>query len=322
MILRGRTGNNMFQIAALLTFCWRTGHRPVLTDSFRLQRLLSAFPVVQGMLELGPMPRNAVTLTERGAYIFDVECSHRMHANKSVIIDGYFQSWKYLQGYEDAIGKVFTLDESYVTEAKHMLLNISTQVASSRRTSAGQITIVAIHVRRGDIALARGVYQVGSLTYLQRAMDYFRGRYTEVQFVVCSDTAFWSEGKLRGDDIHTRMSTRHWALDMALLVLADHVILTVGSFGWWGAWLGRGQREVIYYDQPFRQDSVKAAEFRAADFYPSSWKPMGDWCDKVSSCFCICNLITNTAPYNNVKFICFGQNNLYNRSACKFLRHY
>ena len=44
--------------------------------------------------------------------------------------------------------------------------------------------------------------------------------------------------------------------DFVLLQSCDHVIMTVGTFGWWAAWLTSQRRgTVMYYKDPFPIDS-------------------------------------------------------------------
>ena len=39
--------------------------------------------------------------------------------------------------------------------------------------------------------------------------------------------------------------------DMAIMSLCDHIIITAFTFGWWGAWLSKGN--VVYlHDYPYR----------------------------------------------------------------------
>lgn len=57
---------------------------------------------------------------------------------------------------------------------------------------------------------------------------------------------------------------------MAILSLCDHVVMTVGTFGWWGAWLSRGT--VVYCKDFPKPGSIidKNALFRD-ELYPPNW---------------------------------------------------
>jgi len=64
-------------------------------------------------------------------------------------------------------------------------------------------------------------------------------------------------------------------VDLALLSLADHSIITVGTFSWWAGWLAGGN--VIYYGKFPRKDSrLSHAAFSThlKDYYPQDWIPL------------------------------------------------
>ncbi|KAK7095362.1 uncharacterized protein [Littorina saxatilis] len=61
---------------------------------------------------------------------------------------------------------------------------------------------------------------------------------------------------------------------MGFLASCDHVIMTVGTFGWWAAYLSGGH--VTYYDGYPRPGSEVAEGFDRNDFYLPDWVPLGD----------------------------------------------
>ena len=74
---------------------------------------------------------------------------------------------------------------------------------------------------------------------------------------------------------------------LCFLTLTDHIILTVGSFGWFGAYLNELKRQqnsfdpksnpiVTYYKHPFRENSPMLLLFSSEDYFPEHWIPMVD----------------------------------------------
>ena len=59
-----------------------------------------------------------------------------------------------------------------------------------------------------------------------------------------------------------------------LLTQCNHSIITVGTFGWWSAWVAGGK--VIYYDQPVRPGSRVGADFTPEDYFWPAWIGMND----------------------------------------------
>jgi len=75
-------------------------------------------------------------------------------------------------------------------------------------------------------------------------------------------------------DVHIVTLPNAPILDMALIAECDHVILTRGSFGWWGAFIGAGARGglVLYNAAEFdMQHPTNAGRVIASDYYPEHW---------------------------------------------------
>ncbi|ELT91392.1 hypothetical protein CAPTEDRAFT_40726, partial [Capitella teleta] len=57
--------------------------------------------------------------------------------------------------------------------------------------------------------------------------------------------------------------------DLAILSMSEHVIITTGSFGWWGAWLANGT--TIYYSDWPRNNSTLSKGFVKEDYFMPHW---------------------------------------------------
>ena len=56
------------------------------------------------------------------------------------------------------------------------------------------------------------------------------------------------------------------------------MVLTIGSFGWWAAYLGAYANggDVIYYDSEFKMDHpIIKGNVVFEDYYPERWMSMG-----------------------------------------------
>jgi galactoside 2-L-fucosyltransferase 1/2 len=117
-------------------------------------------------------------------------------------------------------------------------------------------------------------------SYFDRAFSYFRNKYENVQFVVASDNPNWcsEQSFFQSADVHIVTGSFAPVVDMAVLAACDHNIITVGTFGWWTAFLGADAKggEVVYFDSEFVMDHpLNKGNVVVADFYPSGWVPMG-----------------------------------------------
>jgi galactoside 2-L-fucosyltransferase 1/2 len=98
---------------------------------------------------------------------------------------------------------------------------------------------VVIHVRRTD--------HVGVLywhdpypDYFVRSMAYFTDCLPRVQFIVISDDMKWCHQNIAGKHVDFMDGVRRPEVDLAIASLCDHAIITIGTFGWWSAWLANG----------------------------------------------------------------------------------
>ncbi|XP_060556200.1 uncharacterized protein LOC132716883 [Ruditapes philippinarum] len=87
---------------------------------------------------------------------------------------------------------------------------------------------------------------------------------------LCSKTATFKSCKESWNSTRTNVPVSPFVNagdDMALKTLCDHVIVTAGTFGWWGAWLSGGIT-VYYKGYPGHNLSNR---FNLFDYYPSHW---------------------------------------------------
>ena len=52
--------------------------------------------------------------------------------------------------------------------------------------------------------------------------------------------------------------------DFAALVSCNNFILSVGTFGWWGAMLSQNIKKIVVYPKVYK-------DFIKEDFYPKEW---------------------------------------------------
>ena len=61
--------------------------------------------------------------------------------------------------------------------------------------------------------------------------------------------------------------------DFVLMSSCDHMIMAVGTFGWWASWLTsqRGGTS-MYYKYPFTTTSGARKRFVSEDHFPHKWE--------------------------------------------------
>jgi galactoside 2-L-fucosyltransferase 1/2 len=193
---------------------------------------------------------------------------------KSLLVCGWFQSWKYTVGVEAPL--------------RHHLRpldNISAQIQSffdsskpTRWRGLQTYVKVGIHVRAGDIMNNNKFsfgYTIPKRPFFELAMKNVTfdtpldGGKRRLQFFVTSDSIEWVQKTLNltsigtslnssSTDIEVTYSTNHSAgFDLITLTKCDVVIMTTGTYGWWGAWLSNAKKIIYYYNWPRPSSSLE-----------------------------------------------------------------
>ena len=191
---------------------------------------------------------------------------------EDVRFSGFFQSWRYWVKYETDIRRLFQFKS-------HVKMKATLQVNSilhkyNYDLNRDKITLVGIHIRRGDYEKNQHFvnfgYKLAPSSYIVNAMNYMRERFGKCLFIVCSNDIKWSKSNLeKFADVHF-VEGNSPAEDMALLAQTNHTIMTVGTFGWWIGFLTNGV--TVYYKHPFRSGTGFASQFPGEStrdhFYP------------------------------------------------------
>lgn len=272
---KGRLGNLMIEYVFLYTIAKIKKLYPIVPEN---SELFQVFDIQRTTLSAIKKPATACSslpkLSERWGLSYD-ENLLKVPPSKSVQFDGYFQSWKYWIKYEEEIRDILTFKEAIRKKAYVQMREILNKMKFNVDKDN---VIVSIHIRRGDYA-TEGHYKYGKLTpnesYYMNAMGYFKKKHKTVLFVVGSNDMDWSKKALASENNVYYSTGNSAAEDMAMLSLANHTIMSVGTFGWWIGWMARGTS--IYYKNIFRPGSGFAKEFRnnsIDDFIYPGWIPM------------------------------------------------
>jgi galactoside 2-L-fucosyltransferase 1/2 len=138
-----------------------------------------------------------------------------------------------------------------------------------KNTTSGGYKVFGIHARRGD-HLVLGYTRFPPPGYFNRARDYFRKKYRKVRSIVATNNRSWANNTFSSDDTTVISHSKSVAEDLAILGACDGVIMSLGTFSFWGAWLSGGP--VIYYKNEFNMRHE--VNVKKTDYYPKSWIPM------------------------------------------------
>ncbi len=106
---------------------------------------------------------------------------------------------------------------------------------------------VAVHVRLGDKANGNAEHVSRITYYLRNALPKLEGLTDEPEYFVFSDNIGWCRENLSQlhEGEYTFIEGQTPAQDMALMTQCRHVVISISTFSWWGAWLNANPNKII-----------------------------------------------------------------------------
>jgi hypothetical protein len=252
----GRLGNQMFQYAALKAISLETGFDYYLPDHLKIKSdglfdftsnkwveyrldLFDCFeincPVIDKQLN---------SIYNEQNFTFEKEI---FSISDNTAIEGYFQSYKYFEKYEDIIKKEFTFKKHILDKAKQILNQYE--------------NTVSINVRRGDYVTNPNYWNI-TPEYINEALQNFTDK--EYTFLITSDDIPWCKEVFPEGVMFMENNTPFE--DLCIMSLCDHNIIANSTFGWWAAWLNNNpDKKVVAPTNWF----IPAKPLD--DLYPKNW---------------------------------------------------
>lgn len=215
----GRMGNFLFQAAATIALALKHNQEFSLPNKTNdpfwnplyLQHLVHP-DYIQG--------KEDILVNENGHEYKEIEWREEWN-DKQVVLNGYYQSWKYIEGYRNEI--LYLFDFPY--ELKE--------------------NVCSIHARYGDYLLVKGKHIIIDEPYLKSAMALIKEKTGINKFKVFSDNVPLFKEKL-GHLHNFEYSTNANEVDDLVEMSCCHSSINSSStFSWWSAWLNRNPDKVI-----------------------------------------------------------------------------
>jgi len=252
----GRLGNQLFQYAALKAAalrleldCFLPEHQNIKEDGvydltnrqwipYRLE-LQDCFKITT------PTKQNTLTevYSEKG---FTYDSSINL-IKPNTALEGYFQSYKYFQDFEQEIRKEFTFKESILTKCQSTLAQFSNPIS--------------IHIRRGDY-VNHPSYWIITPEYLAAALEAVAQ--PDATYLIFSDDPEWCKEVFGPDFVF--MEGNNQFEDLCLMSLCKHNVIANSSYSWWGAWLNSNPDKIVVAPSNWFTDNKSLA-----DLYPNNW---------------------------------------------------
>lgn len=177
---------------------------------------------------------------------------------KYEVLDGYWQSWQYLNGIEDIIKKDFNILYRCSDNTKRQAEAMSKQNA------------IMIGVRKGDYALESDHYfQIGS-DYQEKAAHYIAERIENPVFYVFTNDVAWVRNHMNFGNLNVVYRDKSMQVsdveEMQLMQACKHAIIPNSTYHWLGSYLISNKDKIIIRPEKFFCDGSPE------DLFPPTWQ--------------------------------------------------
>lgn len=244
-ILKGGVCNQMFQIAAIYSNCLDNGNQMGINYNL-------GFAAHQGYHPSRyreTLYKNILSTEETPTNVFR-NLGHqfvKIPDDKDLLIDGYFQSYKFFENNFDKIRNLFYFTEEIKTKINKIKSKINKKLC-------------VIHIRRGDYKVLIPHHFVCNKSYYLKCLKTVKDFNKDIATVIITDdkqhiyTEF-EEQFNSGEFIIC--NSQHELEDLYLLSQADYIIGSNSSFSWWGAFLNTNKKMCLFPNVWFGPEGIK-----------------------------------------------------------------
>jgi hypothetical protein len=189
--------------------------------------------------------------------ISDIICNS---PNNNFILNGYWQTPKYFEEFEDQIRKDFTFRDR-IEDADDYIKDMLNKIKSSNS--------VLLNVRRTDY-LNTNYHGVMGNEYINKGVELLESKVEDPHYFVFSDDVEWCKENIKYDNMtivdHSYKGDR-FSYYLQLMKNCKHFIIPNSSFAWWGAFLNEDSDKIVIAPKQWFTDS----NINTNDLIPDSW---------------------------------------------------
>ena len=278
--LKGGLGNQLFQYAFGRLIALRRGedlkldkdilgqrgdtYRAYGLDNFNIRaEIASREEVLKVKYPYGLISKALRFFKAKFLRIFHIGFEARMLKTKARYLEGFFQSYKYLESIRRELLEEITLKEDISLKYGDLLSEFNS------------LNSVALHIRRGDYVnnpATKKAHFICDLSYYQKAISLIKVKLNEKnltpKFFVFSDDINWAKENFKSADFI--FVSRPEFLDPEELILmskAKHNIISNSSFSFWSAWLNSNPEKIVIAPALWNRKYRRAYK----DLIPEDW---------------------------------------------------
>lgn len=247
----GRLANQMFQYAALRGIAALKGYEFCIPqsdfkDQWNDHQLFLTFNL-ENLKNIQMLPGNYYQERQ-----FNYDQEYVDNCPDNVNLYGYFQTEKYFKHIESSIRDDFTFKD---------------EILNSCKKDFNFDEIISLHVRRTDYVSKSNDHPPCSLEYYEDALSKFD---QNIPVMIFSDDTEWCKNQDLFSSDRFFISENEWnAIDLCLMSMCTHHIISNSSFSWWGAWLSNSDH-VVAPSKWFGENGY-TSQNNTEDLIPDRW---------------------------------------------------
>lgn len=259
--LQGGLGNYMFQIACVYSYSMKYNKKSFFTinDSVSVHKNIEIYKSnIFNKINLVNDKKIAEKLTIYNEPHFHYTQIPEISGN--VYLNGYFQSEKYFEGFNDEIKQLFLPDLLTVEQLKKLALNKYNVDLTLTNTCS-------IHIRRGDYLMYPHHHPVQTMNYYMKAIKLLP---KDSVFLIFSDDIMWCKENFPNiPEKFIFIDNQSDYEDLMLMTLCKNNIICNSTFSWWSAWLNLHEDKIVI--APSKWFGSAYANNNTKDLYCAKW---------------------------------------------------
>jgi hypothetical protein len=270
--LMGGMGNQMFQYAFARSISLKTNTEFKIDLSFLKRRDLGEnFTYRDFDLDIFNIPENIIkeiqtdnlqSVSEK-MFSYSQETVNTIEQNigNDLYLDGYWQSYKYFEEFEDYIKKDFTFKNLVENNKDTNVKNMFNDIIKSNS--------VMVNIRRSDY-LNNNFHGVMGSDYINESSKIIESKIDNPKYFVFSDDIEWCKENIKLNNmviVDHKYKGDRFDLYLQLMKSCKHFIIPNSTFAWWAAWLSDNKNKIVISPKSWFTDF----NINTNDLIPSNW---------------------------------------------------